>query len=180
MKILLICGSPRNGNTQAMLEKVIEGADNRGAETEIVFLPEMDIKQCDGCMACETTSECRMDDDMGVLYPKLVAADVLVFGTPTYFDNVTGTFKIFIDRTNPFYEEKMLKDKPYAVVVCGGMKIGEGSIEKCVEAVKNFAALHEMKFIDFVMGSAAKPREIEKDEEKMKECLELGRRLANL
>jgi len=178
MKVLLICGSPRNGNTQAMLEKVAEGAKEGGAETEMVLLRKLDIKHCIGCKS--ETGECSIPDDMQKLYPKLLEADVLVFGTPAYYDNVTGIFKDFMDRTNIFYKEKKWEGKPFAILTVGGMEIGEGSIERCEEIMKNFTALHRMKLMGSVLASAFKAREIEKDEGKMKECMELGKKLANL
>ncbi len=177
MKVLLICGSPRNGNTQAMLEKVKEGAKEAGAETELVLLRKLDIRHCTGCKMCET-GKCPIQDDMQRLYPKLLDADAVVFGSPTFYDNVTGIFKDFIDRTNIFYDKKKWEGKPYAIVTVGGMEVGGGSIEKCEEIVKNFTALHKMKFISSVLASAEGVRDIEKDQEKLNECKELGKKLA--
>lgn len=182
MKILLICGSPRNGNTQAMLEKVAEGARKAGAETEMVLLRKLDIRQCDGCMACEKKGECKHTEDyMKGLLDKALGADAIVFGTPTYFNNVSTLFKIFMDRTvHLLYSQSELVGKPYAIVAVGSEPMGAGSIEKCEEIVKEFAEIHKMRFSGAVLASAEAPKDIEKDEAKMKECIELGKRLANL
>jgi multimeric flavodoxin WrbA len=101
MKIAVFNGSPRKsaGNTHVMVEAFLEGARKVGAETEMVFLAEKNIKPCLGCFGCwtKTPGQCVQDDDMKDLLP-LAGADILVFATPVYVDNVTGIMKNFIDR----------------------------------------------------------------------------------
>ncbi len=53
MRLLGICGSPRKGNTEWMLARVLESAREAGAETELVLLRQKDIKLCRGCLTCE-------------------------------------------------------------------------------------------------------------------------------
>jgi len=49
-KILGVVGSPgRNGNTHILVSGIIEGAKESGAETEIIFLNDLNIRECDGC-----------------------------------------------------------------------------------------------------------------------------------
>ena len=52
-----------------------------------------------------------------------IEADLIVIGTPNYFDNVPGLMKDFIDRTVPFYETDKLKGKKLITIVTGGEKI---------------------------------------------------------
>jgi len=48
-KILGVVGSPRkNGNTHILVPRIIEGSKERGAETEIIFLNDLNIRECDG------------------------------------------------------------------------------------------------------------------------------------
>ncbi|MFP4364396.1 MAG: flavodoxin family protein [Spirochaetia bacterium] len=50
MKITAVIGSPnRKGNTAALTEYALEGAEEMGAETELLFLKDYDIKYCMGC-----------------------------------------------------------------------------------------------------------------------------------
>lgn len=99
MRILGLTGSYRkNGNTHILVEKVLEGARALGAETESIFLPDHDIKDCIGCEGCRTSYKCVIKDGMQAIYPKLEAADAIVLGSPTYFYNVTGIVKNFLDR----------------------------------------------------------------------------------
>jgi multimeric flavodoxin WrbA len=102
MRVVAINGSPRGRSsaTSALLGAFLGGARERGAEAEEIVLAEKRIGQCRGCYACWTSSpgRCAIEDDMGAILPRLAEADVLVLGTPLYFNNVSGTLKTFVDR----------------------------------------------------------------------------------
>lgn len=98
-KLLAVMGSPRKGgNTHAMLHGVLEGATSCGAETEMVFLGDMTIAQCNGCLACWKTGQCAKKDDMNRLYDLISQSDAIVFGTPVYWYGPTALMKAFLDR----------------------------------------------------------------------------------
>ena len=87
MKVVGICGSPRNGNTEWMLRKLLGTIARLGVDTDLILLREKEIKACDGCLTCEAGGKqrkgiCRIHDDMQKIYPELVEADGLAFGTP--------------------------------------------------------------------------------------------------
>jgi len=108
MKVLGICGSPRKGNTEWMLEKLLKEVAKGGIETELILLRKVNIKGCDGCLSCEVGGEkrkgvCRIKDDMEQIYPKILAADALALGTPVYFEMLSGLLKNFMDRTCPIW-----------------------------------------------------------------------------
>jgi multimeric flavodoxin WrbA len=85
MKILAVSSSPRkNGNTSLLLETALESAQQDGAETELFSVAGKTIQPCDGCWACFKTGTCHIQDDMTILYEKLVEADGIIFGTPVY------------------------------------------------------------------------------------------------
>jgi multimeric flavodoxin WrbA len=97
--VLGIQGSPRkNGNTHILVDKVLEGARDAGARTEMLQLGDLTIRECDGCHLCWQGDECPMDDDMTDIYPKLVESDAVVFGTPLYWYGPTALMKAFLDR----------------------------------------------------------------------------------
>ncbi len=99
MKILGIIGSYRKkGNTDTAVQTVLEQTKQFGAEVEIIYLKDYQIKDCIGCEGCKDTFKCVIKDDMQKLYPKIIEADAIVIGSPTYFYNVTGVIKNFIDR----------------------------------------------------------------------------------
>jgi multimeric flavodoxin WrbA len=99
MRVLGISGSRRKGsNTLSLVKEVLEGASSLGAETELVNLGELKISPCRGCEACAKNMRCVIDDDLNDLVDKILSADGLVIGSPTYFYNVSADIKCLIDR----------------------------------------------------------------------------------
>lgn len=99
MKILGIVGSKRKkGNTSALVQEAIRAAQKEGAETKLIFLSDYSIKDCMGCEGCKDTYKCVINDDMQKIYPLLLEADGIILGSPTYFYNISGDMKTFIDR----------------------------------------------------------------------------------
>ena len=98
-KIIGIIGSPRkNGNTDILVDRILKGARDAGADIEKVHLRGLNIKECDGCYICWKGRECPKKDDMNDMYPVIESADVIVFGTPVYWFGPTALLKAFIDR----------------------------------------------------------------------------------
>ncbi|MBN1346514.1 MAG: flavodoxin family protein [Phycisphaerae bacterium] len=120
-RILGVVGSPRQqGNTHVLVAKVLEGAAEAGAQTDTLLLGETEIRECDGCHACWRDKPCTKDDDMNDVYPRIVAADAVVFGTPVYWYAPTALMKAFIDRFVYFNcpdNHKKIAGKAAAVVV---------------------------------------------------------------
>lgn len=99
MKVIGIVGSKRKrGNTAALMEEALHAVMSEGIETEMIYLGDYDIKGCTGCEGCRKTYKCVIKDGMQELYPKLMEADGLIAGSPTYFYNMTADMKAFIER----------------------------------------------------------------------------------
>ncbi len=97
--ILGVIGSPRKqGNTHILVEKILDGAKEKGAETDIIFLTDYHIKECNGCHQCWKGKECSKKDGMNKLYGKIGNSDLIIFGTPVYWYGPTALMKGFIDR----------------------------------------------------------------------------------
>lgn len=102
MKVIAINGSPRKGgNTEQLLNLVLDPIKNAGIETKIIQVGGTDIHGCRGCWACAKmkTGKCAYNDDMlnGIL-DEVYSADALILGTPSYFADMTPELKAFIDR----------------------------------------------------------------------------------
>jgi len=159
MNYLLISGSPRKGNTDYILGKLSRMLKGR---VEFVQLRTKNIKHCVGCLYCDEHKACSIKDDMQALYPKIESADVIILGTPNYFDNVNGLTKDFIDRTNPFYETDKLKNKKIVFVVVGGGSI-KNSNKVINGALKSFSDCHKLKVVGKYCFKALRIGDIEKD-----------------
>lgn len=172
IKILGIMGSPRKGNTEIMVFEVLEGAKSKGADTETINLRSMNIKLCNGCMECEGSAACVYDDDMREILKKVQEAKGIVIGSPTYFDNVPGTLKNFIDRTLPVYDLRKLRGKFLGIVAVG--EDGNESINKVVDYIRTFGKMHEMVFVGSVTAIARAPGSVRENEETIQELRQLG------
>lgn len=102
MKLIAFNGSPRKGgNTEALLEAVMAPVRQAGIETEMVQIGGKGIKGCLGCYTCGKRQDrrCAQSGDMlNECLEKVLAADALLLGSPTYFSDVTADMKAFIDR----------------------------------------------------------------------------------
>lgn len=99
MNIIGFIASPRKaGNTAWVINKILEGAKEQGAETRSWSFSELDIKPCKGCLGCIQGDRCVINDDMQNLYDALAQADALVLGSPVYMGQMSAQAKIFIDR----------------------------------------------------------------------------------
>ncbi|MEL7608775.1 MAG: flavodoxin family protein [Bacillota bacterium] len=106
MKVIaFVASSTHNGNTATAVKQILAGAESAGAETKIFYLNDYDIKPCIGCRVCERTNECVIKgDDVPKLHEAIQEADAYVLGTPTYYGDITGQFKQFVDRCYPFVD----------------------------------------------------------------------------
>ncbi|MGI6220516.1 MAG: flavodoxin family protein [Coriobacteriales bacterium] len=99
MNILVLQGSPNiNGSTSILVEEFARGAREAGHAVERVDVAELDIAPCTGCVACGYNGPCALSDDMDLLRPKILGADMLVLATPLYYFDMTAQLKTVIDR----------------------------------------------------------------------------------
>jgi len=176
MKILAIGGSPRQGNVEFMLKTLLDSAKQAGADTDLVLLRKLNIEHCDGCCTCDETGKCVISDDMQKLYSKMYGADVIVFGTPNYFDNISGILKDFIDRSNPVGVGRRLKDKKAFVVLAGGAS--PESAVNAIKTLKDYARIQQMKFVGSIAVKAFKSNEASANKKTISELQSWGKKLA--
>ncbi len=99
MNVIGYIASPRKtGSTAWAVNKILEGAKDRGAKTESFYSSELDIKPCLGCLGCVESGRCVRNDDMQTLYSAMKNADALVLGAPLYMGQMSAQAKIFTDR----------------------------------------------------------------------------------
>ena len=98
MKITILNGSPRNGNTLKGL-LAFQQALNSAYEVKLINLYEHSIKACRNCNCCQTgESGCVHHDDSNSLLEELINSDVIVFGTPVYYWGMSAQMKLLIDK----------------------------------------------------------------------------------
>ncbi len=130
-KIVLISGSNRKGNTEYILSEL----SKHFTDSNLILLKNQNIQYCKGCLACHHYEKCILKDDMNLIIEQLKEAELIIFGVPNYFDNVTGLFKNFIDRLHPLYKSEALKNKKVIFIFVGGGSI-KGTKETLHQSIK--------------------------------------------
>ena len=102
MKVVGFNGSARkDGNTAILINSVFEVLNKAGIETELIQIAGKRIRGCIACYKCKENKDgrCAVDNDMLNAYiEKMVQADGIILGSPTYFTDVTAEMKALIDR----------------------------------------------------------------------------------
>lgn len=100
-KIVCLLGSPRpKGNSTTIAKRFCESAEKLGAQVTTFALNKLTYKGCQACMTCKTKlDKCVVKDDLAQVLDSIRDADILVMATPTYYADVSGQMKCFIDRT---------------------------------------------------------------------------------
>lgn len=103
MKAIAFNGSPRKGgNTEYLLKKVLEPIAEAGIDTELVQIGGLQLRGCIGCYKCRENKnkKCAITDDrMNEFIAKMIEADAIILGSPTYFAGMTSDMKALIDRS---------------------------------------------------------------------------------
>lgn len=102
MKILIInCSPVRNGAT-AEITNIVRENVSEGNEVRNICIDDYDIAMCKGCRSCHATAECFQKDDVIKLMEQYEWADRIVSVSPSYWADIPGQFKVFIDRCTPW------------------------------------------------------------------------------
>lgn len=177
MKIIAICGSPRkNGNTEIMLKEALRAMQNKGAKTELITLAGKNIRYCLGHDDCGYP--CKIKDDMGAIYKKMITADIIIIGSPVYYCNVSGLLKNFMDRSTCLTKGLKLKGKIGAAITVSGFFAGNAETEYHIWDFMNWQGITSPGRCT-AEGYAEKKGEILKKKDNLRAARELGERLAD-
>jgi multimeric flavodoxin WrbA len=183
MKAIAINGSPRRGgNTEILLREVLEPLHEAGWETEFIQLGGKPIRGCRACYGCFKTKNARCaqnDRVFNACMEKMLLADAIILGSPTYFTDVSTEMKALLDRAG------------LVAVANGGLfrrKIGAAVI-----AVRRGGGTHAFDTINhmFLMSGVIVPGsiywnlgfglekgEVKKDKEGLRNMTDLGQTIA--
>lgn len=183
MKVVAFNGSARkDGNTAILLNTVLEELRKEGIGTELIQLSGKALQGCIACYKCfeNKNSRCAVEkDEMNSFLEKMLGADGILLGSPTYFSDVTTNMKALIERCGMVARanEDMLK-----------RKVGAG-----VVAVRRAGATHVFSSLNYffligqmvVPGSSywnlaigRDPGDVKGDNEGMQTMVNLGRNMA--
>ena len=182
MKVVAFNGSPRKkGNTYHAIQIVFKELMKDGIDTEFIQLGGSDIKGCTACLKCieKKNKRCVQKDSLNLYLERMIEADGILIGSPTYFSNVSTEVKALIDRAGlvSIANDYLLKRKVGASVI----------------AVRRAGAAHVYSSINFFfginhmiipgsrywnLGVGLRPGEIMDDKEGVETFSELGQNMA--
>lgn len=174
-KVLIISSSPRKGgNSDLLCDQFLKGSLEMKHSVEKIFLKDKEINYCTGCSVCSMEGKaCPQKDDMVGILKKMIAADVIVMGTPVYFYTMCAQMKTFIDRTCARYTE--ISNKEFYFIVSAA-EDDKQLMERTIEGFRGFLDCldgAEEKGVIYGVG-AWKIGEI-RDKQAMQEAYEMGK-----
>lgn len=190
MKVCGIIGSPvKKGSVDLLVSRVLDGAKSERAETEKIYLNDLNIRPCQDCVKDPAPEYCLFDDDMKVIYDALDSCDVIVLGSPLYFDTVSAQTKLMIDRCNclmPYVKredgtygfERRKKSRNKGVFIAVGGQ--DRDFAPILTTVKAFFKWANVELVDKIFyGQTDEVRGgVKDDEETMAKAFEIGVRIA--
>jgi multimeric flavodoxin WrbA len=185
MKVLGINGSPRTGgNTETMIKKVFEPLEQAGIETELVQIGGHSVHGCTACYKCAEmkNNTCIITKDpVNAIIEKMVEADGIILGSPTYFTDVTSELKALIDRAGfvSLNNKGLFRHK----VGVGVVAVRRGGATHVLDTINHLFQISQM----FIVGSTywnmaygLKPGEVSEDKEGMANMVDIGESMAFL
>ncbi len=103
MKAVCILGSPKpNGNTATILKEIFRAFEEQGIQTAMHCLSEETIHYCTGCKSCAVDGKCIHNDDVQKIICEILQSQIVILASPSYWGDITGQMKVFIDRCTPY------------------------------------------------------------------------------
>jgi multimeric flavodoxin WrbA len=185
MRVVAFNCSPRkNGNTATMIKAVLEELEKEGISTELVQVGKKKIRGCIACYKCLEKKDGRCHggkegDILNDCLEKMIEADGIIIGSPTYFSNVSTEAKALIDRAGLVARMNgdLFKRKVGAAIIAAR----RGGAVPAFSAVNYFFLINQMIVPGSTywnLGYGLDPGDVEKDEEGMKTMKDLGVNMA--
>ncbi|MBI5696696.1 MAG: flavodoxin family protein [Nitrospirae bacterium] len=183
MKVVAFSGSARkDGNTAILIRQVFTELEKAGIETELVQLAGKRIRGCTACFKCAKNKDrhCAVKGDvLNDCIDKMLDADGIIIGSPTYFADVSSETKALIDRAGMVSRMNgdMFRRKVGAAVIA----VRRGGEIHAFDTINHFFTIGQMIIpgsIYWNMGIGREKGEVEKDEEGMKTMTVLGENMA--
>jgi multimeric flavodoxin WrbA len=178
MKVLGLSGSMRkSGNTAHLIKVILQRCEDAGIRTEFVSLAGKKIMPCLGCEKCKEKKWCINEaDDWNEVALKVMKCDVLVIGSPTYYYDICGHCKNFIDRTYSLYHDRKLAGKKGVAVAVHANK----GVTRTIQTIEGFLSAHEFASLGSVKGTGYHEGDVLNDAEAVRRAQKIGDKIVRL
>lgn len=174
MKIVIINGSARKGNTLRAIDAFIKGASEKN-EIEIIQPDKLQIAPCKGCGTCQSLNGCVDQDDTNSTIDKIAAADMILFATPVYWWGMSAQLKLIIDKC--YCRGLQLKNKKVGTIVVGGSPIDSIQYELIDKQFSCMAKYLSWDMVSQKSYYATDSDEFAKNKDSIKELENIGKNL---
>ena len=183
MKVLAINGSARpNGNTAILIRTIFAELEKEGIETEMIQLAGTHLHGCAACFGCfkNKDNKCVITGDiLNECVAKMMVADGIILGSPTYFADVTSEMKALIDRAGLVSGANggLFKRKVAAAVA----SVRRGGAIHAFDTMNHFLHYGQMLLVGSTYWNMVYGREVgevEKDAEGMANMKNIGENMA--
>ncbi len=183
MKVVAFNGSARkDGNTAILIRRVFNELHKEGIDTELVQLAGSGIRGCAACYKCRTNKDGRCsfrNDAVNGYIEKMIEADGIILGSPTYFANISTEMKALIDRSGYVAKanDNLFKRKIGAAVVA----MRRGGAIHAFNSINHFFFISQMIVPGsdyWNMGIGLNPGDVDSDAEGVGTMETLGRNMA--
>ncbi len=139
--LIINCSPVRNGAT-AEIAGIVRDELSRRYTVRSICIDDYDFSFCKGCRSCHKTAKCVMDDDIPRIIDEFERADIIVSVSPSYWADIPGQYKAFIDRCTPWCNTH----EPHASVSGGkkgysiALRTGPGmrECERIIQSIEHF------------------------------------------
>jgi len=183
MKAIAFNGSPRQGgNTEILLKRVLEPIREAGIETELIQIGGRPVRGCMACFKCRENKDSRCinkTDMVNECIGKMIEADAIILGSPTYFADMTSEMKALIDRAGMVagVNGRLFSRKIGAAVVANR----RGGATHVLDSINHMFLISKMivpgsTYWNFGIG--LQKGDVEKDTEALENMKDLGQTIA--
>jgi multimeric flavodoxin WrbA len=185
LKVLGIMGSPRiRGNTDLLLDEALKGAESQGAEVEKIIVDRLKIAPCREYYGCLKDGNCVIRDEMDDIYPRILAADIIIAATPIFFYTVSAQLLSLMSRCQSLWARKyVLKTLDIPVKKGAFIAVGATRGPKLFDGPKLtahyfFKAINAEYTDELLIRGVDKRGEIKDHPDSLAAAYELGKNLA--
>jgi putative NADPH-quinone reductase len=179
MRILALIGSPRKqGNTDIMADEVLAGARSAGAVAAKIYLDDHHIRPiAEVADNSRARDDPRNNDDFPGLLERFLAADIVVWSTPVYWQGPSAQMKCFLDRMSSYFNHPEYRERFAGkghIVLCAYGRPEARHGDWVIEPMKLTVEVLHGVYIGDVRASVYRNGEVRKMREVLSACRELG------
>lgn len=142
MNVLVMNCSPVKNGATAEIVQIVSRCLSKRHSVRSICIDDFKIDFCRGCRTCHHTARCVQRDDVEKVMEQYQWADSIISVSPSYWADVPGQFKAFIDRCTPWsnthepHASLSAGKKGYAIVLRTGPNMKE--CQRVIESIVHF------------------------------------------